>query len=356
MIRTEIDSLPAELDSASRRVMQLEIEEAALTKEKDAPSLERLKNLREELREAREEQDGLRAAYEAEKGDLARVRELRERIEGVKREIEKAEREYDLNKAAELKHGVLPQLEGKLREMEGAAVTGKGGGILREEVTEDEISEIVSKWTGIPVNRLLEGEREKLLKLADILHQRVVGQDEAVDLVADAVLRARAGIKDPGRPIDLSYSSAQPGWGRRNWPRPLRRPRLTPRRILSGLICRSTWRNTRLPHGGSAPGYIGYDEEASSPRRSGENPTGPALRRDREGTPGCLQHTAADPDDGHITDSQGHVVNFKNTVIIMTSNIGAPVAQRHHHCRRQAQEDARDAVMGSFGHTSGPNF
>jgi ATP-dependent Clp protease ATP-binding subunit ClpB len=358
MIRTEIDSLPAELDSASRRVMQLEIEEAALTKEKDAPSLERLKNLREELREAREEQDGLRAAYEAEKGDLARVRELRERIEGVKREIEKAEREYDLNKAAELKHGVLPQLEGKLREMEGAAVTGKGGGILREEVTEDEISEIVSKWTGIPVNRLLEGEREKLLKLADILHQRVVGQDEAVDLVADAVLRARAGIKDPGRPIGSFIFLGPTGVGKTELAKTLAEALFDTEENLIRLDMSEYMEKHSVSRMvGAPPGYIGYDEGGQLTEAVRRKPYSVLLFDEIEKAhPDVFNILLQILDDGHITDSQGHVVNFKNTVIIMTSNIGAPLLLNGITADGRLREDARDAVMGELRAHFRPEF
>src|SRR5882724_6937009 len=202
MIRTEIDSMPAELDEVTRRMMQLEIEEAALTKEKDKASQDRLEHLRQELADLKDQSGAMRAQWEAEKQAISKIRELREEIEQVKRQIEQAERAYDLNRAAELRHGRLPELEHRLKADE-AQLSDKQGGkrLLREEVTEDEIAEIVSRWTGIPVTRLVEGERDKLLRLDEILHQRVVGQDEAVNLVADAVIRARSGIKDPRRPI-----------------------------------------------------------------------------------------------------------------------------------------------------------
>ncbi|MBQ4418573.1 MAG: AAA family ATPase, partial [Synergistaceae bacterium] len=200
MIRTEIDSLPSELDNASRKVMQLEIEETALKRESDAASQERLKILQKELQEARAEADALRAQYENEKGAISGIRELRSQIDLVKAEIEKAERNYDLNKVAELRYGKLNKLEAELKEQEAKTSNNNNSKLLREEVTEDEIADIVSRWTGIPVTRLLEGEREKLLKLDEVLHKRVVGQDEAVQLVADAVLRARSGIRDPKRP------------------------------------------------------------------------------------------------------------------------------------------------------------
>jgi len=202
MLRTEIDSLPSELDTISRRVMQLEIEEQALIKEKDQASMERLEALRRELSEEREKAATMRAQYDSEKVAIQRVQGLREQIEKTRREIEQAERSYNLEQASKLKYSELPGLEAALKNEE-AALNSKQGGqkLLREEVTEDEIAEIVARWTGIPVTRLVETERDKLLKLDEILHQRVIGQDEAVQLVADAVLRARAGIKDPKRPI-----------------------------------------------------------------------------------------------------------------------------------------------------------
>ncbi|HVR07875.1 MAG TPA: Clp protease N-terminal domain-containing protein, partial [Thermoanaerobaculia bacterium] len=198
MIRTEIDSMPQELDEVTRRVMQLEIEEAALKKEKDKASRERLEDLRRELADRREQASAMRAQWEAEKQAIQKVRALREQIEKVRQEVEEAERQYDLNRAAELRHGRLPELERQLREQDARISAKQGGGrtLLREEVTEEEVAEIVSRWTGIPVTRLVEGERDKLLRLDEILHQRVVGQDEAVQLVADAVIRARSGIKD----------------------------------------------------------------------------------------------------------------------------------------------------------------
>ena len=208
MIRTEIDSLPTELDAVTRKVMQLEIEEAALKKEKDPASRERLENLRKELAEFKYEADRLSAQWSSEKEGISRVQKIREEIEKVNQDIAVAEREYDLNRAAELKHGRLPQLEKELRERETQISSQhEGNRLLREEVAEQEIANIVSKWTGIPVTRLVEGEREKLLKLDQVLHQRVVGQDEAVQLVADAIIRARAGIKDPPSPYWLLYFS-----------------------------------------------------------------------------------------------------------------------------------------------------
>ncbi len=358
MIRTEIDSLPAELDTASRRVMQLEIEEAALTKEKDAASIERLRALRAELQDAKEEQDSLRAGYESEKEALAEVRGLRERIEEVKKEIERAEREYDLNRAAELKHGALPQLEEKLREKEAAAPDTADGGILREEVTEDEISEIVSKWTGIPVSRLLEGEREKLLKLADILHQRVVGQDEAVDLVADAVLRARAGIKDPGRPIGSFIFLGPTGVGKTELAKTLAEALFDSEENLIRLDMSEYMEKHSVSRMvGAPPGYIGYDEGGQLTEAVRRKPYSVLLFDEIEKAhPDVFNILLQILDDGHITDSQGHLVNFKNTVIIMTSNIGAPLLLQGITEEGTLRDEAREAVMEELRAHFRPEF
>ncbi|WP_286954382.1 AAA family ATPase, partial [Aminobacterium sp. UBA5277] len=262
MIRTEIDSLPAELDAASRKVMQLEIEEAALRKEKDEASLERLKNLQKELQEAREEADSLRAQYEKEKEKIGAVRSLREEIDTVKRDIEKAEREYDLNKAAELKHGRLPELQRRLKqEEERLATSHENTSLLREEVTEDEVAEIVSRWTGVPVTRLMEGEREKLLKLDEILHQRVVGQDEAVQLVADAVMRARAGIKDPRRPVGSFIFLGPTGVGKTELAKTLAEALFDSEENMIRIDMSEYMEKfsvSRLI--GAPPGYVGYEE------------------------------------------------------------------------------------------------
>ncbi len=246
MIRTEIDSMPQELDEVTRRVMQLEIEEAALKKEKDKASQERLEALRKELADLKAEADALRAQWEAEKAAIEKVRALREEIEQMRRQIEEAERDYDLNRAAELRHGKLPELERQLEDEEERLATAQSKRrLLREEVTEEEIAEIVSRWTGIPVTRLVEGEREKLLRLDEILHERVIGQDEAVQLVADAVIRARAGIKDPRRPIG-SFIFLGPDRRRQDRARQdARRSRSsTARRTWSASTCASTWRST----------------------------------------------------------------------------------------------------------------
>ncbi len=359
MIRTEIDSLPAELDTVSRKVMQLEIEEAALTKEKDAASLGRLKNLRAELQEAREEQAALRAGYEAEKQGLAEVRELREQIESVRREIGKAEREYDLNRAAELKHGTLPQLEDRLRgKEEEIQAHGKGSRILREEVTENEISEIVSRWTGIPVSRLLEGEKEKLLRLGDILHRRVIGQDEAVDLVADAVLRARAGIKDPRRPIGSFIFLGPTGVGKTELAKTLAEALFDSEDNLVRLDMSEYMEKHSVSRMvGAPPGYVGYDEGGQLTEAVRRKPYSVLLFDEIEKAhPDVFNILLQILDDGRITDSRGHVVNFKNTVIIMTSNIGAPLLLQGITSEGEIRENARDGVMEELRRSFRPEF
>lgn len=359
MIRTEIDSLPAELDAASRKVMQLEIEEAALKKEKDAASLERLSVLQKELQEAREEADALRAQYESEKEVISKVRKMREEIDAVKREIEKAEREYDLNKAAELKHGRLPELQQQLKKEEGAHAAGQEGDqLLREEVTEDEIAEIVSRWTGIPVTRLMEGEREKLLKLDEILHQRVIGQDEAVELVADAVIRARSGIKDPRRPVGSFIFLGPTGVGKTELAKTLAEALFDSEDNMIRIDMSEYMEKfsvSRLI--GAPPGYVGYEEGGQLTEAVRRRPYSVILFDEIEKAHHDVFNVLLQIlDDGRVTDSQGHVVDFKNTVIIMTSNIGAPLLLEGITGDGQIKEDAREAVMKELRQAFRPEF
>ncbi len=359
MIRTEIDSLPAELDAVSRRVMQLEIEEAALKKETDSASKERLDALRQELQEAREEQSGLRAQYEAEKGGIGAVRELRERIDALHRDIEKAERQYDLNRAAELKHGQLPQLQEELREKEQILENGHGTEkILREEVTEDEISEIVSRWTGIPVTRLLEGEREKLLKLDDVLHERVIGQEEAVGLVADAVLRARSGIKDPKRPIGSFIFLGPTGVGKTELAKTLAEALFDSEENMVRLDMSEYMEKHSVSRMvGAPPGYVGYDEGGQLTEAVRRHPYSVILFDEIEKAhPDVFNILLQILDDGRITDNQGHVINFKNTVIIMTSNIGGPVLLEGITPEGTITEKAREQVMEELRRSFRPEF
>jgi ATP-dependent Clp protease ATP-binding subunit ClpB len=287
-IRTEIDSMPQELDEVTRRVMQLEIEEAALKKEKDAASKARLETLRQELAEQKHRADTLKAQWDAEKEAIKKLQGLREEIEKVRQQIEVAERQYDLNKAAELKHGRLPQLERELREQE-AKSGGEASGprLLREEVTEEEIAEIVARWTGIPVTRLVEGEREKLLKLDEVLHKRVVGQDEAVRLVADAVIRARAGIKDPRRPIGSFIFLGPTGVGKTELARTLAEALFDSEENMVRIdMSEYMEKHTVSRLIGAPPGYVGYEEggqltEAVRAQAVQRHP----LRRNRKSTP-----------------------------------------------------------------------
>ncbi len=324
LIRTEIDSMPAELDEATRRTMQLEIEEAALKKEKDRASRDRLSALQAELADLKERSRELKSKWEAEKKSIEKLRQLRSEIESVKREIEEAEQVYDLNRAAELKHGKLPELEAKLSNLEGDEGRDDSR-ILREEVTEQEISETVSRWTGIPVTRLVEGEREKVLKLGEYLHRRVVGQDEAVELVADAVLRARAGIKDPSRPIGSFIFLGPTGVGKTELAKSLAETLFDSEQNMIRLDMSEYMEKhsvSRLI--GAPPGYIGFEEGGQLTEAVRRKPYSVLLLDEVEKAhPDVFNVLLQILDDGRVTDSQGRTVDFKNTVIIMTSNLGA---------------------------------
>ncbi len=326
MIRTEIDSMPAELDAVSRRVMQLEIEEAALKKEKDKASKQRLETLQKELQDVRAQADAMRAQYDSEKQGIQKVRRLREDIEHLRREIERAEREYNLERAAELKHGKLPMLEASLQIEEEQLLNRQGPEkLLREEVTEDEIAEIVSRWTGIPVTRLVEGEREKLLKLDDILHRRVIGQDEAVQLVADAVIRARAGIKDPRRPIGSFIFLGPTGVGKTELAKTLAEALFdTEENLVRVDMSEYMEKHAVSRLIGAPPGYVGYEEGGQLTEAVRRKPYAVILFDEVEKAhPEVFNVLLQILDDGRVTDAQGRTVDFKNTVIIMTSNIGA---------------------------------
>jgi ATP-dependent Clp protease ATP-binding subunit ClpB len=326
LIRTEIDSLPADLDAAARRVMQMEIEEAALSKETDQASRKRLEALRKELRDARSAADAMRARYESEKQAIGKLQGLREQIENVKRDIERAERDYDLNRAAELKHGKLPDLERRLASEEEMLLSKQGGEkLLREEVTAEEISRIVSRWTGIPVSRLLEGEREKLLRLDDILHERVIGQDEAVQLVADAVLRARSGIKDPKRPVGSFIFLGPTGVGKTELARTLAEALFDSEENMIRIDMSEYMEKhsvSRLV--GAPPGYVGYEEGGQLTEAVRRKPYSVILFDEIEKAHHDVFNILLQIlDDGRLTDNRGRTVNFTNTIIIMTSNIGA---------------------------------
>jgi ATP-dependent Clp protease ATP-binding subunit ClpB len=363
VIRTEIDSMPQELDAITRRVMQLEIEEAALKKEKDRASKERLEALRRELADLRSEADAMRAQWEAERQAIHKLQGLREELERVRREVEDAERRYDLNRAAELRHGQLPELERRLRAEEERLESKQGGAggtrLLREEVTEDEIAEIVARWTGIPVARLLEGEREKLLRLDEVLHERVVGQDEAVRLVADAVLRARAGIKDPRRPIGSFIFLGPTGVGKTELSRALAQALFDSEDNIVRLdMSEYQERHTVSRLMGAPPGYIGYEEGGQLTEAVRRKPYSVVLFDEIEKAhPDVFNTLLQILDDGRLTDAQGRTVNFRNTVVIMTSNIGSLyLLDGLSDDGREIREDARERVMGELRGHFRPEF
>ena len=359
MIRTEIDSMPSELDEVTRKVMQLEIEEAALKKEKDKASKARLEELRKELADLKEQEIQMRAQWEEEKNALQRVSSLRKEIEETRRQIEKAEREYDLNKAAELKHGRLPELQNKLKEEEDRLNNAKyTKRLLRESVTEDIIAEIISKWTGIPVSRLMEGEREKLLKLDEILHRRVVGQDEAVNLVADAVIRARSGIKDPRRPIGSFIFLGPTGVGKTELAKTLAEALFdTEDNMIRIDMSEYMEKHTVSRLIGSPPGYVGYEEGGQLTEAVRRKPYSVILFDEIEKAHHDVFNVLLQIlDDGRVTDSHGRTVNFKNTVIIMTSNIGSDHLVEGVTPAGEITEEARNAVMRELRMHFRPEF
>jgi ATP-dependent Clp protease ATP-binding subunit ClpB len=360
MIRTEIDSLPAELDAVSRRQMQLEIEEAALSKEKDAASKARLLELKRELQELRGKVDAMRAKYDAEKESISKVRGLRAQLEALRREQEEAEQRYDMNKAAELKYGLIPAAEQELAAQEAVHLieAESGDRLLREEVTSDEIAEIVARWTGIPVTRLVEGEREKLLKLDEILHQRVVGQDEAVQAVADAVIRARSGIKDPRRPIGSFLFLGPTGVGKTELAKTLAASLFDSEDNLVRLDMSEYMEKhsvSRLL--GAPPGYVGYDEGGQLTEAVRRKPYSVVLFDEIEKAHPDVFHVLLQIlDDGRATDGRGRTVDFKNTVIIMTSNVGAPTLLEGITKDGKIMESARDQVMAELRHHFRPEL
>jgi ATP-dependent Clp protease ATP-binding subunit ClpB len=359
VIRTEIDSMPQELDAITRRVMQLEIEEAALKKEKDKASQERLEALRKELADLRAQADAMTAQWDAERQAIHRLQTLREELEQLRRDIEDAERRYDLNRAAELRHGRLPELERRLRGEEERLNEKQGGTrLLREEVTEDEIAEIVARWTGIPVARLVEGEREKLLRLDEVLHERVVGQDEAVRLVADAVLRARAGIQDPRRPVGSFIFLGPTGVGKTELSRALAQALFDSEDSIVRLdMSEYQERHTVSRLMGAPPGYVGYEEGGQLTEAVRRRPYSVVLFDEIEKAhPDVFNTLLQILDDGRLTDAQGRTVNFSNTVIIMTSNIGSLYLLDGVNDRGEIGDKARELVMGELRSQFRPEF
>ena len=355
MIRTEMDSMPQDLDELTRRALQLEIEEAALKNEKDDASKARLKALSRELADIREEESALRSKWENEKGAIDEVRAVREELDATRIEMEKAEREYDLNRVAQLRHGKMPELEEKLKALE--AIEPKEGSLIKEEVSQEEIADIVSKWTGVPVKRLVEGEREKLLRLGDVLHESVVGQDEAVELVSEAILRARAGIKDPRRPIGSFLFLGPTGVGKTELARTLAET------LFDSVdnIVRLDMSEYMEKHSvarliGAPPGYVGYDEGGQLTEAVRRKPYSVVLFDEIEKAhPDVFNALLQVMDDGRITDSQGHTVDFKNTVIIMTSNVGSRYLTEGV-TGDQIPENVRESVMAELRQGFRPEF
>jgi len=355
MIRTELDSMPAELDEVSRRVLQLEIEETALKQEKDKSSKDRLEVLRKELGNARDKMETIKRQWENERKGIDDVRVLRERIEFTRAEMERAERAYDLNLVAELKHGKLPTLEAELENLEKAEK--REDSILKEEVTAEEIADIVARWTGVPVTKLIEGEREKLLRLQSILHERVIGQDEAVDAVSEAIMRARAGIKDPHRPIGSFLFLGPTGVGKTELAKTLAESLFD----SENNVVRIDMSEYMEKHSvarliGAPPGYVGYEEGGQLTEAVRRKPYSVILFDEVEKAhPDVFNVLLQLMDDGRLTDSQGRTVDFKNVVVILTSNVGSRYLQDNL-SDNEIPESVRESVMAELRDHFRPEF
>jgi ATP-dependent Clp protease ATP-binding subunit ClpB len=360
MLRTEIDSLPAELDQLSRRILTLEIENQALSKEEDEASKARRTRLAEEISGLREKEKEMKARWETEKQGIGQIKAIQEEIERVNHELEDAERKYDLNSLAELKHGRLPELRKQLEEARRRQETaeGSGGRMLREAVTEEEIAEVVSKWTGIPVTRLVESEKTKLLHLEEILHQRIIGQDEAVSSVADAVIRARSGLKDPRRPIGSFIFLGPTGVGKTELARVLAQTLFDSEENLVRIdMSEYQERHTVARLIGAPPGYVGYEEGGQLTEAVRRKPYSVILFDEIEKAhPEVFNTLLQLLDDGRLTDSQGRTVDFKNTVVIMTSNIGSQYLLEGFDESGEINEDVRRMVMGELRNRFRPEF
>jgi ATP-dependent Clp protease ATP-binding subunit ClpB len=351
--------MPAELDELTRRVTRLEIEEAALAKEDDPASRTRLADLRRELADLRGEADAKTAQWSAERQAIRRVQELRSELERLRHDAEEAERNYDLNRAAELRYGQVRELERRLSAEEDQLAAKQGGArLLREVVTEDEIAEIVASWTGIPVARLREGERAKLLRLDEILHERVIGQDEAVRLVADAVIRARSGIRDPRKPIGSFVFLGPTGVGKTELAKTLAAALFDTEENMVRLdMSEYQERHTVSRLLGAPPGYVGYDEGGQLTEAVRRKPYSVVLFDEIEKAhPDVFNTLLQVLDDGRITDAQGRTVDFRNTVLIMTSNIGSQHLLDGVSSAGEIKPDARDAVFAELRRHFRPEF
>ncbi len=357
-IRTEIDSMPAELDEITRKVMRLEIEETALKKEKDRAGKERLDDLQQELADLRAEADAMKVQWEHEKKGIETIRELREGLELARAETERAEREYDLERVAQLRHGTIPDIEKRLAEAEAEIANRTAESLLREEVTEEEIAEVVSRWAGIPSNKLLEGEREKLLKLETILHERVIGQDDAVQAVADAVLRSRAGIQNPSRPIGSFLFLGPTGVGKTELARTLAWELFDSEENMVRIDMSEYMEKhavSRLI--GAPPGYVGFEEGGQLTEAVRRKPYCVVLLDEIEKAHADVFNVLLQVlEDGRLTDSRGRTVNFKNTILIMTSNVGSSLLLEGIDSEGHIEEETRESVMKMLRGNFRPEF
>ena len=358
LIRTEMDSMPTELDKISRKIIQHEIEEAALKKEEDELSRARLADIQRELAEMRDEFNAGKAKWENEKNAIGKVQKLREDLEQANAQLEKAQREYDLEKAAQLQYGTIPSLQKQLQEEERIASESKENNLLRDKVTEEEIARIIERWTGIPVAKLMEGEREKLLHLEDILHQRVVGQDEAVRLVSEAILRSRAGIADPNKPIGSFLFLGPTGVGKTELAKTLSEALFDSEKNLVRIDMSEYMEKfsvSRLI--GAPPGYVGYEEGGQLTEAVRRHPYSVILFDEVEKAhPDVFNVLLQVLDDGRITDSQGRTVDFKNTVIILTSNLGSQFLLDGIQPNGEISQEAKDQVQELLRRSFRPEF
>ena len=360
LIRTEMNSMPTEMDEIQRKIMQHEIEEAALKKEDDKLSQAHLQEVQQELAQMREQFHAMKAKWENEKANISKVQKLREELESVNAQIAKAEREYDLNKAAELKYGKLPSLKKELEAEEAKAEAAKeqSDNLLRDKVTEEEIARIICRWTGIPVARLMEGEREKLLHMEDILHRRVIGQDEAVEKVSDAILRSRAGIQDPNRPLGSFLFLGPTGVGKTELAKALAEALFDDENNIVRIDMSEYMENfsvSRLI--GAPPGYVGYEEGGQLTEAVRRKPYSVVLLDEIEKAhPDVFNILLQVLDDGRITDSQGRTVDFKNTIIILTSNLGSPYILDGINADGEISEEARQKVDQLLKQSFRPEF
>ena len=358
LIKTEMESMPTELDDVSRKIMQLEIEETALSKEKDEISKQRLADIQKEKAELKSKFDAMKAKWENEKQAIGKVQKLREEIEQVNAQIEKAERNYELNKAAELKYGKLPELQKELEKEEEISEKSKEDGLLRNKVTEEEIAKIISRWTGIPVAKLMEGEREKILHLDEILHKRVIGQDEAVEKVSEAIMRSRAGISDPRRPIGSFMFLGPTGVGKTELAKSLAEALFDDEHNIVRIDMSEYMEKysvSRLI--GAPPGYVGYEEGGQLTEAVRRKPYSVILFDEIEKAhPDVFNILLQVLDDGRITDSQGRTVDFKNTIIILTSNLGSDYILEAIQENGEISEEAKEKVQNLLKQSFRPEF